>query len=174
MTVEHAETPGRQHEDSGAGKKHPDQPDGQGVLLRRESRRDSGREGIGGGHAGKNDYGGDAGEQPKHRIGQLHRFLVPALRSEAGVHRDERGRQDAFAKQVLQKIGNTEGRVERVRAVGEAEIVCQCPLAQQADQPAEENTRADEAGGPGGSTQDLGGGGSDARACPSSRRRCRN
>ena len=45
------------------------------------------------------------------------RLLVLAARAQAGVDRNERGRQHAFAEQVLQEVGNAERGVERVGGV---------------------------------------------------------
>ena len=45
------------------------------------------------------------------------------LAQKAAVDRDERGGEDAFAKQILQKIGNAKARFERVGRFGIAQVV---------------------------------------------------
>jgi len=49
-------------------------------------------------------------------------------------------------EQVLQEIGNAEGRVESVGGVIEAEIMGEDALADQADQAAEQDAGADQGG----------------------------
>ena len=76
------------------------------------------------------------------------RRLFPFLaRDERGIDRNERRRQRAFAEQILEKIGNAEGGHERVGRVGEAEILGEEPLADEAAQPAAEDAEGYERGG---------------------------
>ena len=62
------------------------------------------------------------------------RLLVLAPRAEAGVDRDERRGEHAFAEQVLQEVGDPERGVERVGRVGGAEVVGEDALADQPDE----------------------------------------
>ena len=76
---------------------------------------------------------GQHAEQHQHRRGQRQnrgdraghaaRFLLVALGQQARVDRNERRREHALAEQVLQKVGNAEGRVEGVGGIRQSEIV---------------------------------------------------
>jgi hypothetical protein len=58
-------------------------------------------------------------------------------RDEPGVDRNEGGREDSFTKEILQKVGDLERRVERVGGVRGAEVVGEGPVSDQSKDPAE-------------------------------------
>ena len=69
---------------------------------------------------------------------------------ERGIDRNERRRERPLAEQVLQEVGNSKRRVERVGGVGlEAEIMGEDARADQAGEPAAEHAGRDQHGGAG-------------------------
>ncbi len=98
-------------------------------------------------HAEQHQNSRDEREQRRHRAGDARGLLLFLSRDERGIDRNERCRQRAFAEQVLQKIGNAEGRHECVGRVGQAEILGEEPLADEAGEPAAENAEGYERGG---------------------------
>ena len=147
MAVEDAEAPRGEHQQAGARKQDADDRDRQLPLLALESRRDERDEQRRGEHAEQHERARDEREQRRHRAGDA-RGLFPFLaRDKRRIHGNERRGQRAFAEQVLQKIGNAEGRHERVGRIGEAEIMREEPLADKAGEPAAEDAERDERGG---------------------------
>ena len=67
-----------------------------------------------------------------------------SLREQPRVDGDERGRERALAEDVLEEVGDSERRVEGVRRVGVAEEVGEDALADDADDAAQQDPRADE------------------------------
>ena len=48
-------------------------------------------------------------EDNEDSFSQLRSFLVPLLRPQTGIHRNERGGENAFAEEILQEVRNAEG-----------------------------------------------------------------
>ena len=68
-------------------------------------------------HAQQHEHGDGERQDRAHRAGYASGFLLVLLRQQARIHRNEGRREHAFAEEILQEIGNPEGRVERVRGV---------------------------------------------------------
>ena len=68
-------------------------------------------------------------------------FLLVALGQQARVHRDEGGGKHAFAKQILQEIGDAKGGVESIGVIELAEVVREDALPHQPDDAADQNPR---------------------------------
>ena len=92
-----------------------------------------------------NQRGGER-EDGAHGTGDAARLLLIALSEEAGIHRDEGGREHSFAEQVLQEVGDFEGGVESVGFVLLAEVVGEDALPHQAHDAADQNSGGDEEG----------------------------
>ena len=133
------------------------------ALLALESRRDHGDEPRREQHAGQHQRRGHQSQQRGHRACHPAGLRVVPAGAKSGVDRDERGREHAFAEQVLQEVGDPERGVERVGGVGGAEVVREDPVPDQPDDPAEEDPRSHHhrrSGGaaPGGGQDPEGGG----------------
>ena len=88
----------------------------------------------------------DQRQQRRNGSGDALRLCAFTACDERRVHGDERRRQRAFTEQILQKIRNPEGRHERVRRIGQAEILGEEPLADETGEAAAENAEGYERG----------------------------
>ena len=118
MAVENAEAPGRQHEESRAGKEHPDDRDRQLALFAVESGSDDRDEQRRGENTGDDENRRDERQQRRDGSGDALGLRTFTACNERRVHGDERRGQRAFTEQILQKIRYPEGRHERVRRIG--------------------------------------------------------
>ena len=145
MAVQDAEAPGRHGEQPRAGKQDADDPDREVALLAVESRRDRRDEQRRRDDADEHEHRDDEREQRGHRAGHAVRFAAIAAREQRRIDRNERSRERPFAEQVLQEIRDAERRRERVGGVvAEAEVVREDALANEASQPAQENSGGDK------------------------------
>ena len=144
MRVEHTQTPSRHHQEANPREHDPDQIDRDGPTGALEPGRQCGDEDRRANHANGDHDRHDTGEQPGGRPGKAAGVVRPALRPKAGVLGDEGRRQRAFAKEILEEIGNPERRGERVSRRGcLTEVVSQDPLPDQPEDPAREDTGRD-------------------------------
>src|SRR5207237_10344918 len=121
---------------------------------RRDRRDEDGR--------GKNAQQHDAGDQDREQCADRSRdaigFLPFSARDERGIDGDERRRERALAKQVLQEVRDAERRVERIRGVRfEAEVVREDLQSNEAGEAAEEDARGDKNGAAGSAVRWFGG-----------------
>ena len=87
-------------------------------------------------------------EREQRRDRPCHaRGLFPFLpRNKSRIDRNERGRQCAFAEEVLQKIRDPESGHERVGRIGQPEVLSEEALPDEAREAAAENPERDERG----------------------------
>ena len=109
MAVEHAEAPGGKDEQSSAGKDNPYEGDGEVALFTLEAGDEKADEHRGAEDSKSNDDAGYEGQQSKYGFGEFAGLALAAFGTEAGVDRNERRGEDAFAEQILQHIGNAKG-----------------------------------------------------------------
>ncbi len=93
------------------------QLDSELARLALESGHDSVDQPGGGEHSCQRDQRRNQKEDGEDRFGQLVGFLVPLLRPQAGVHRDERSGEDALTEEGLQEVWNAESAAEGIRCV---------------------------------------------------------
>ena len=106
---------------------------------------------VGGGqHAGQHQHRRRQRQDRAHRAGHAPRFFLVAFRQQARVHRDEGRGEHAFAEQVLQNIGDPEGRGKGIRRVREPEVMPKDALPHQPDHAAEQDAGRHEEGVPAG------------------------
>ena len=144
VAIENAQAPGGKNEQPDAWEKNPHDSNGQRARLAVKSRRDHVDHVRSGQHA--DEHEDRRGEREKGRDGARRpaRLFFVASREEARIHRNERRRKHAFAKKVLQEIGNAERRFERVGYVRKPEIVREHAVAHQPRDAAQENARRHE------------------------------
>ena len=144
MAVEHAEAPGRHHQQPGAGKEDAHQrivssrlaPVNPGAIAVDQVRR--------GQHAQRDQDRNPEREHRAHAPRQrLGRFLV-ALAQKLAVDRDEGGREHALAEQVLQDVGDADAGLEGVGGVGVAEVMREDAFANEAGDAAQQDTGRDQ------------------------------
>ena len=139
MAVENPEAPGGKHQEAGSREQDPHQPGYHlplgAVETHRDDRGNCGSEGHSQGNQDRDRHP----EESRHRARYLPGFLPALLGVEPGVHRNERGAQHPFAEQILEEIGNPEGRGERIRRIGETQVVGQDALPDETGDPAEQN-----------------------------------
>ncbi len=143
VAVEHAETPRGEHQQSRAREENPHQPRGGLALRALESRSDDVDEPRGQQDAREHQHRDRESQERRDGARGGAGIRLSSLRPEAGVHRDERGGEHAFAEQVLEEVGNPERGVERVGRVGGAEVVGEDSIANQADDPAQQDAGRD-------------------------------
>src|SRR5207249_1965612 len=131
------------------GKKDANDLDRELALRAAESRRNGVDE------ERRRQYADEHGDRDDHRekrgngAGDPIGFLPLAARDEARIHRNQRRRQRPFAEQILEEVGNSERRVERVGGVGlEAEVMREGSHPNEAGQTAHEDAGGDENGRP--------------------------
>jgi hypothetical protein len=146
MAVENAEAPGGEHQQARAGKQNAHDADGELALGAVEAGRDGVDQPGRGQHAGQHQRRGGQRQNGTDGAGHAAGLLFVAFGQQAGVNRNERGREYALAEQVLQEIGDAEGGVEGVGGVREAEVMGEDALADEADQAAEQDAGADQRG----------------------------
>ena len=144
MAVQDAEAPGREDEQAGAGNRILTIAIVSAPLFALESGRDQRHEQRRGEDAEQYEDRRDEREQCGDRSGHSRGLLMLLTRDERRIDRNKRRRQRTFAEQVLQKIGDPEGRHERVGRVGEAEVLSEESLADEAGEAAAEDPEGDE------------------------------
>ena len=143
MHVEDAKAPRRQHQHAGAREEHAHERDRQLALLSAEPRREHRDDPRRAEHADEGQRRDNQRDETENRSRHLRGLSGTLLRAQARIDRDERSGERALAEQILEKIGNPERGVERIGRVGlQAEEVRECPDAQQAKDPAREDTSA--------------------------------
>ena len=147
MAVEDAEAPRREHQKAGARKEDSHDRDRQLPFVALEPWRDERYQQWRGKYPDQHENPRDEREQRRHTTSDARRLFPFLARDERGIDRNERCRQRAFAEQILEKIGNAEGRHECIGRVREAEILGEEPLADEAGQPAAEDAEGYERGG---------------------------
>ena len=146
MTVQDPEAPGRQHEQPGSREEYSHQGDRELALGPRESRRDEVDQQRRGEHAAEDQDTHDEPEEPSDGAGHPTGLVTASLGEEAGVDGNEGGGKRPFAKQVLKEVRNPEGGGVGVGRVGDAQVVGEDPLTDQARDAAEEDAGADQEG----------------------------
>ena len=141
MAVENSETPGGEHQQSGAGKQDAHQPDGEFALGAFETRRDDPDQVRRQQDTDQHEHGRGERQDRAHRSGHAAGFLLVALGEQARVHRNEGRGEHAFAEQVLQEIRDAEGGVEGIGLIELAEVVRKDALPHQSDDAADQNPR---------------------------------
>src|ERR1044072_1680647 len=152
MTIQYSEAPGGQHEQSSAGKEDLNQTD-------RESAR-GGIEAIGKEidevrrrlNSNEHDHRRHEHEQREDGIRNASSFFLVTAGEELCVDRDERSRERAFAKDVLQKVRNAKRGAERTRSVGRAEVMRKDSLPDYADNATDQNSHSDQQRGAAGAS----------------------
>jgi hypothetical protein len=100
-------------------------------------------------HADEDEDRDDERQQRGDGAGDAVGLLALAAGQQRGVHRDEGRRERPFAEEVLQNIRDAERRGERVGGiVAQTEVVREDALADEAGQPAEEDSGGNEGGAP--------------------------
>ena len=122
MAVEDAQAPRRKDEESGAREEDPRELNREVAPLARESSGNQGNQEWREEHTGKHDDCGREGESYRHYAGKPVRFLLFVAAEETGIFGNEGRRENAFAKQILQQVGNPDGGVERVGGERAAEV----------------------------------------------------
>ena len=131
VAVQHAQAPGRQHQDAGAGEQDAHQVDAGLALLaavaggehvHQQRRRQHARQ-----HQHRHDQRQHAGHRARHPPG----LVLPLLLHQPHVDRDERRRQHPLAEQVLQQVRQLHRVGERVGRVPGAQVVRQRPAAHE-------------------------------------------
>ena len=147
MAVEDAEAPGREHQQRRAGEQDADKLDGEQARLAPEAVGDHvdqrGREE----HAQQHQHRGDQHQDGEDGGGRAGGLFVALFGVQPRVDGDERRRQNAFAKEVLQHVRDAEGGFEGVGGHGVAEVVGEDALAHQADDFGEQDAGRDGQGG---------------------------
>ena len=146
MTVEDPEAPRGEHQQRRARKQDLHQDDGELPFVAVESRGNQVDEPRGGPHAERNEHRGDDEQQPEDRFGKLRGLFVAPLGVEPCIDGDEGGRENAFAEEILEEVGNPEGGAEGVGSVGVSKVVREDPVTDEADQPAEEDSGGNRSG----------------------------
>jgi hypothetical protein len=98
-------------------------------------------------YADKDDNSRDQREDREDGIGDACSFFLIALREQLCIDRNERGGECAFAKNVLQEIWNSKRSAESVAFCRTAEVVCKDSLADESNDPADEDSRSDKESG---------------------------
>ena len=93
-----------------------------------------------------NDDAGYEGQQSEYGFGEFAGLALAAFGTEAGIDRNERCGEDAFAEQILQHVGNAEGGAIGVGGQRGSEIVGEEALADESAEAAEQNSGGDHGG----------------------------
>src|SRR5207253_7027412 len=144
VAVENPQTPRRQHEQTDAREKNPNDDDRQLARVAFETRRDHDEQPRREQDADEDQNGDRQSQQRSNDAGHAARELLLPFGQQARINRDERGRKDAFAKQVLQKIRDAIGGREDSRGVGIAEVIRENFLADESRQTDQQNSGGDQ------------------------------
>ncbi len=147
VAVQDAETPGRNHQETGARKEDAHQRGRQRALGTAEAGRDHADEQRRQQHAGDDQHRRDQRQDPEDRPRHAVRLVLAIARQQSRVDGNERRRQGAFAEQVLEQVRDPERRVERVARVGlHGEEMAEERDPREPCDAAEQNARGDERG----------------------------
>jgi hypothetical protein len=128
MTVQDAKTPGRQDQQSGAGKQDTDDLYRKLPFLTHETGSECAYEQRCGDEAGEDKNGYHQGQDGAYGSGNLIGLCLPTTPEERRIYRNERRRKRAFPKKILQEIGDAEGRVKSIGSIRlQAEIMRKDP-----------------------------------------------
>ncbi len=147
VAVEDAEAPGREHEQGRAGKEDADELDGKQARLALEAVGDDVHQRGGEEHTQQHEHRSDENQDGEDGGGGAGGLLVALFGVQARVDGDERCRKNAFAEEVLQHVGDAEGRLEGVGSHGVAEVVGEDALADESDELGEQDAGGDGQGG---------------------------
>jgi hypothetical protein len=131
MAVEHAKAPCGGDEQTGSREQNAHEENGKFALFAVKAGSDGIDQPGRSEDAEKHDNGSAETKQCRDSASGFASFLFVASSKELGINRDERGGEHAFAKKILQEIGDPEGSFENVRGVGIAEIVGEDAIADQ-------------------------------------------
>ena len=143
VAVQDAEAPGREDEQSRAGKEDANQLNRQLALVALEAGRDRVDQQRRREHAQQHQHGDEQREQRADSAGDAVCILSLAARDERRIDRNERRRQRAFTKQVLQEVRNAERGTEGVRVAAKPKKVREDALADQTRQAGDQNAGCD-------------------------------
>ena len=146
MTVENAKAPSRSDEQARARKQYAYKQDRKLSLFAPESGRDGLDQPGCCENTEQNEERGAQREKRRHSAGSLASFFLVAAGKKIGIDRYEGSGKLAFAEEVLQKVGDAQGRFEHVGGVGIAKIVGEDTVTDEAGDAAEEDACGNEKG----------------------------
>ena len=114
VAVKNSQAPRGEDEQSGAWKKNSGELDRQVALLRWKAIRDYRDEPGSRHHPNQNDDRCNERQDAGYCPGELRGLLLIPASQQPSVFWNERGREHAFAQQVLEQIGDSESGIERV------------------------------------------------------------
>ena len=144
MAVQNSQAPRRKDQEARARKKDAHNANGQLTLFAVKSgsnRVDQIRRGQ---NADQHQNGSGQRQQGRNGARCSPRFFIVIARQQRRIDRNEGSGENTFAKQILQRIGNAEGRLKRVRGIGIAEIMGKNAFANQPRDPAQKDSGSDE------------------------------
>jgi hypothetical protein len=144
VAVQDAEAPRGQDQQPDPRGQDADEADGQVAALAGEAGGQQGRQRVGQQDRDEGDRTGQHGDQAEHRARDLARILLAVLLQQAGVDRDERRGQHAFAQQVLHEVGDAIRGRERVGHARQAEEVGEGALANESAEPRGQDPRGNQ------------------------------
>ena len=148
VAVQNSKAPGGHHEQSGTGEQHAHERHREIALRPREASGDEVHEYGRREHANQHESRHDEGEDREHRARYPRRLFAIVVRNERRVDRNERRRQHALAKQILEEVGDSERRTKCVGFVGNPEVKAEHSLAHESDDSAEQDAREHQCGVP--------------------------
>ena len=114
MAVQDAEAPRGHHQQARAGKEDAHERDGQLALRAVEAGGDDVDQQRRREHAEQHQHRGEQRQDREDGARHAARFFLFFARQQTGVNGNEGGREDAFAEQVLQEIGDAQRRAKGV------------------------------------------------------------
>jgi hypothetical protein len=144
VAVQNTEAPCGENEKPRSRKQDAHNPNGQFAFFAAESRRNRVNQVRRRQNAEQDKDGSAEGEQGRNGPGGAASFLVFIARNERGVDGNKRSGEHSFAKQILQRIRNAEGRLERVRGVGIPKVMRKYAVANESRDAAQENSGRNE------------------------------
>ena len=142
MTVQYSEAPRRKHQQSRTREQNSHQVNGEEPLVPMKTGSDGINQPWRRHDSQCHENGRGQEQQSEDGFGKFRSFLVTILRVQPRIDRNERRREYAFAKKVLQEVRNAEGGAECVGGVRVAEVVSEYAVPHQSDDAAEENSRS--------------------------------
>jgi hypothetical protein len=128
MTVQDAETPGRQDQQSGAWKEDTHDVYSKFPFLTSETGGERAYQQRRSEDSNEDENGYYQGQDSSYGSGNLIGLCLPTTPEERRIYRNERRRKRAFPKKILQEIGDAEGRVKSIGSIRlQAEIMRKDP-----------------------------------------------
>jgi hypothetical protein len=143
VAVEHAEAPCGHHEQRDAREQDAHQQDRELAGLAFEAWREDLHERGRADDAEQRDQRGDQRQQRADRARDPRGLRFATLGKQPRIDRDERGREHALTEQVLQEVRDAQRGPERIRRGGEAHVVGDRALADEAGDARQEDAGAD-------------------------------